>query len=49
LGELVDRQPDLQLSIDQKLTALGAILDELAKTRDFVTLAEIASDTQRDE
>ena len=48
-GELVDRQPDLQLSIDQKLTALSDILDELAKTRDFVTLAEIASDTQRDE
>lgn len=48
-GELVDRQPDLQLSIDQKLSALGDILDELAKTRDFVTLAEIASDTQRDE
>lgn len=48
-GELVDRQPDLQLSIDQKLTALGDILDEVAKQREFVTLAEIAAETQRDE
>jgi hypothetical protein len=39
----------LQLSIDQKLTALGDILDELAQTREFVTLAEVAAETQRDE
>lgn len=48
-GELVDRQPDLQLSIDQKLETLAEILDEVRASRDFVTLAEIAADTQRDE
>lgn len=48
-GELVERQPDLQLSVEQKLERLDDILEELRERRDFVTLADIAADTQRDE
>lgn len=46
-GELVERQPDLRLSIDQKLETLGQILDEIASTRRFTTLAEAAVSVQR--
>lgn len=47
-GELVARQPDLRLPIADKLARLGAILDQLAATRSFVTLADAASDVQRE-
>jgi hypothetical protein len=46
-GELVARQADLRVSIEDKLARLEAILDELGKTRSFATLAEIAVDVQR--
>ncbi len=47
-GELVARQPDLRLPIDEKLARLGAILDTIAQTSDFATLADVATVTQRD-
>jgi len=48
-GELVDRQPDLRVSIDDKLARLGGVLDTIAQRWQFATLAEVAADTQRDE
>ena len=48
-GELVARQADLRVSVDDKLARLEAILDELGKTRTFATLAEVAVDVQRTE
>jgi hypothetical protein len=48
-GELVERQPDLRVSIDDKLDRLAATLDALAARWQFATLAEVAADTQRDE
>ncbi len=48
-GELVARQPDLRLPIADKLARLSAILDELAQTRDFVTLADAAAGVQREQ
>ncbi len=45
-GELVARQPDLRLPIAEKLARLGAILDELADSREMVTLQDIAADVQ---
>jgi peptidoglycan-N-acetylglucosamine deacetylase len=47
-GELVARQADLRVPIADKLARLGAILDEVGKTRTFATLAEIAVDAQRE-
>ena len=47
-GELVARQADLRVPIDEKLARLEAILDEIGKTRTFATLAEVAVDVQRD-
>ena len=47
-GELVARQADLRVPIDEKLARLEAILDEIGKTRTFATLAEVASDVQRE-
>ncbi len=47
-GELVARQPDLRIPIADKLARLDAILDELAATREFVTLADAAAEAQRD-
>jgi hypothetical protein len=47
-GELVARQPDLRLPIADKLARLAALLDELARTWTFATLAEVARDVQRD-
>lgn len=46
-GELVARQPDLRLPAKEKLARLDAILTELARTFEFVTLAELAEDAQR--
>jgi hypothetical protein len=48
-GELVERQPDLRVPIDDKLARLSSLLDDIGKSWQFSTLAEIASDTQRDE
>jgi len=48
-GELVDRQPDLRISIDDKLDRLDAVLDEVAKRWEFATLADVAADVQRSE
>ncbi len=48
-GELVARQPDLRIPIADKLARLDSILDGLARTWSFTTLAEVAADVQRDE
>jgi peptidoglycan-N-acetylglucosamine deacetylase len=48
-GELVDRQPDLRISIDDKLARLDALLDDIARRWQFATLAEVAADVQRTE
>ena len=47
-GELVARQPDLRLPIAEKLARLEALLDDIAQTWQFATLAEIAIDVQRE-
>lgn len=47
-GELVARQPDLRLPVEEKLARLEAILDALAVDRDVVTLGEIATVVQRE-
>lgn len=47
-GELVSRAPELRLPIAVKLDRLAAILDQLAETRELVTLAEVAADAQRE-
>jgi len=46
-GELVARQPDLRVPIDEKLARLAQLLDELAAGWQFATLAEVAADVQR--
>jgi len=46
-GELVARQPDLRIPIADKLARLEAILDDLGRTWQFQTLADIAADIQR--
>lgn len=46
-GELVARQPDLRLPIDDKLARLERLLDQLAADWRFATLAEVAADVQR--
>lgn len=48
-GELVDRQPDLRVSIDDKLARLDALLDTIRSRWQMTTLAEIAAETQRDQ
>jgi peptidoglycan-N-acetylglucosamine deacetylase len=48
-GDLVARQPDLRVPIDDKLARLGDILDQLAERWEFATLADVAADVQRDE
>ena len=45
-GELAARQIDLRLPIADKLARMEAILDELERTWDIVTLAEVASEVQ---
>lgn len=47
-GELVARQPDLRVPIAEKLARLEAMLDEIGRTWQFATLAEVAHDAQRD-
>ncbi|HEY1557058.1 MAG TPA: polysaccharide deacetylase family protein [Kofleriaceae bacterium] len=46
-GELVDRQPDLRIPIDDKLARLDRLLDELGAHWEFATLDEVARDAQR--
>jgi len=46
-GELVARQPDLRIPIDDKLARLDAILDAIARRWEFATLADVAADVQR--
>jgi hypothetical protein len=48
-GELVERQPDLKIPIDDKLATLDHLLDQIAERWQFATLAEVAADVQRDE
>jgi len=48
-GELVARQPDLRIPVTEKLARLTSILDDLARTRVFVTLADAAADVQREQ
>lgn len=48
-GELVDRQPDLRVPIDDKLARLDQILDHVERRWELTTLGEVAADTQRDE
>jgi hypothetical protein len=45
-GELVVRQPDLRVPIDQKLERLDAMLGQLARTGEFMTLANAAAHAQ---
>lgn len=45
-GELVARQIDLRLPIAEKLARMEAILDELQRRWEIVTLAEAATETQ---
>ncbi|MBA3462379.1 MAG: polysaccharide deacetylase family protein [Deltaproteobacteria bacterium] len=45
-GELVAHQHDLRLPIAEKLSRLGALLDELRETWDLVTLGQVASEVQ---
>ena len=47
-GELVDRQPDLRVSIEDKIDRLDRILDTIAARWKFVTLAEAAVEAQRE-
>jgi hypothetical protein len=47
-GELVDRQPDLRVGIDDKLARLDALLDTIRSRWQVTTLAEVAAETQRD-
>ena len=48
-GELVERQPDLRIPIDDKLDRLNRVLDEVAARWQLATLAEAAADVQRDQ
>jgi peptidoglycan-N-acetylglucosamine deacetylase len=48
-GELVERQPDLRVSIRDKLSRLEWLIDQLAADWTFATLADVAADVQRDE
>ncbi len=46
-GELVARQPDLRIPVDQKLAILDELLATLVRDRDGVTLATAAAAIQR--
>jgi peptidoglycan/xylan/chitin deacetylase (PgdA/CDA1 family) len=47
-GELVERQPDLRIPIDDKLERLDRVLDEVGRRWDFATLGEVAAELQRE-
>jgi peptidoglycan/xylan/chitin deacetylase (PgdA/CDA1 family) len=46
-GELVERQPDLRVTLDDKLDRLGRVLEAIAARWQLVTLADVASVAQR--
>jgi hypothetical protein len=48
-GELVERQPDLRLPIGEKLARLTAVIAEVKRSWDVVTLGDVATRVQRDE
>jgi peptidoglycan/xylan/chitin deacetylase (PgdA/CDA1 family) len=47
-GELVERQPDLRIPIDQKLERLDRVLENVGQRWDFATLGEVAAEMQRE-
>jgi peptidoglycan/xylan/chitin deacetylase (PgdA/CDA1 family) len=47
-GELVERQPDLRIPIDEKLERLDRVLDAVAQRWDFATLGQVAGEMQRE-
>jgi peptidoglycan/xylan/chitin deacetylase (PgdA/CDA1 family) len=47
-GELVERQPDLRIPIDQKLERLDRVLDAVGQRWDFATLGQVAAEMQRE-
>lgn len=47
-GELVERQPDLRIPVDDKLARLDHVLDEIAQRWSFATLGEVAAEVQRE-
>ncbi|MBV8762492.1 MAG: polysaccharide deacetylase family protein [Deltaproteobacteria bacterium] len=47
-GELVERQPDLRIPIDDKLDRLDRVLDDVAQRWPFATLGEVAAEVQRE-
>jgi hypothetical protein len=48
-GELVERQPDLQVPISEKLERLSAVLHHVKASYDIVPLAEVATRVQREQ
>ncbi|MFT3698293.1 MAG: polysaccharide deacetylase family protein [Kofleriaceae bacterium] len=46
-GELVERQPDLRIAIDDKLARLDDLLTEVKRRWDVTTLGDVATTTQR--
>lgn len=47
-GELVARQPDLRIPIDDKLERIDRVLEAVKRRWDTATLADVAADVQRD-
>lgn len=47
-GELVERQPDLRIPIDDKLERLDRVLDEVGQRWELATLGEVAAEVQRE-
>jgi len=47
-GELVERQPDLRIPVDDKLERLDRVLEDVAQRWPFATLGEVAADVQRE-
>ena len=47
-GELVERQPDLRIPIDEKLERLERVLDEIGSRWELATLGEVAAHVQRE-
>lgn len=47
-GELVDRQPDLRIPIDDKLDRFDRVFEAVKRRWDTSTLAAVAADVQRD-
>jgi hypothetical protein len=47
-GELVERQPDLRIPVDEKLERLDRVLEDVAQRWQFQTLGEVAAEVQRE-